>query len=605
MTLPTPVSSVNRRTSQSQPPRQRATGKRCLPHTQPVSQQTPANASQGDLPSSFPAAVIRGRPKGSAGQKKTANRSKSLASLPSKQPAKANENLDDDDFYSPPQSLAFHGFGNETPIRQDHGSARPTTKAPPAQEAPLKPPQTSSTEDEHPERNIVDVIVDRQLEPNIVTVVEETQPLIPVTEDENPASLVNDTVSTIQSEIAVNASDKDAAINPLQPALTVSTLHEKTSEGDDLDLFYSSQQSGSFEDYSQRLPDEVEEPLTQQIRHDHDYAVEVVTEDYSQRLPDEVEEPSSQLPIEPTMNPATVASASSSPRERYKHISMLTHSLFTLRPFLLDGTLSPGQNNLQMKFFNQVFKGSLKADGYIEVNGFAFACISDWIKHVAGIRYSSFRIHQKASLQLLYGENGRALEEIIPLDKIPASKGPKKVTPSKRRYNEIPVVVTRSISVGEQPNISTVTEPAVVTRSAPVGKQPSTSTVAEPAIVIRFTPVNDEPSTSTVSEPVVVTKSTPVNEQPSISTVAEPVVNNDMQLVPTYPRISVRREADMMRADEDETELQLVPDEMLTHIRTIVTHSEAEYFPICDCIEQYWNGSKPFPDFLLADLENW
>lgn len=52
-------------------------------------------------------------------------------------------------------------------------------------------------------------------------------------------------------------------------------------------------------------------------------------------------------------------------------------------------------------------------------------------------------------------------------------------------------------------------------------------------------------------------------------------------------------------------DLQLVPDEMTRHIKTIFLHTPDEYFPICQCVEQFWNGTQPFPQHLLDEVDSW
>ncbi len=51
--------------------------------------------------------------------------------------------------------------------------------------------------------------------------------------------------------------------------------------------------------------------------------------------------------------------------------------------------------------------------------------------------------------------------------------------------------------------------------------------------------------------------------------------------------------------------LQRVPDEMTRHIKTIFLHTPDEYFPICQCVEQFWNGTQPFPQHLLDEVDSW
>lgn len=51
--------------------------------------------------------------------------------------------------------------------------------------------------------------------------------------------------------------------------------------------------------------------------------------------------------------------------------------------------------------------------------------------------------------------------------------------------------------------------------------------------------------------------------------------------------------------------LSLVPDEMTRHIKQVIMHTEAEYFPTCNCYEKCWAGKGPFPQHYLDELDKW
>ena len=54
----------------------------------------------------------------------------------------------------------------------------------------------------------------------------------------------------------------------------------------------------------------------------------------------------------------------------------------------------------------------------------------------------------------------------------------------------------------------------------------------------------------------------------------------------------------------EELTLQLVPDEMIHHIKTIFVHSPAEFFHTRH-EEEFWNGTKPFPKHFLDEIDQW
>ena len=49
--------------------------------------------------------------------------------------------------------------------------------------------------------------------------------------------------------------------------------------------------------------------------------------------------------------------------------------------------------------------------------------------------------------------------------------------------------------------------------------------------------------------------------------------------------------------------LDFIPDSMTRHINSIFPHVPDEYFPTCQCIEQFWNGKQPFPKYLLDEVD--
>lgn len=261
---------------------------------------------------------------------------------------------------------------------------------------------------------------------------------------------------------------------------------------------------------------------------------EVMIEDCSQRTTQE-----SQLPSE---NASSAREASRLLRSgRLKRLSRLAHCGFSLLPYLQDGTLFSGKNNLKMSFNDRAYSGSLKADGSIEMNGFTFRSIHDWIKSVSGKRFSSYKTSQKITLRLLYGTDGRPLEEIIPYEDRPIPRG-KKSNLTKKKFNEIALVVKRPT----------------------LPKLPSAS-------VTTVGPASSEECRD-------------VQEGMEVSSSAVTAIDTRV----------------------DVPNLEFVPDAMTAHIKTILVHTAAEYFPLCQCVDQYWNENQTkLPSHLLADLEGW
>lgn len=289
-------------------------------------------------------------------------------------------------------------------------------------------------------------------------------------------------------------------------------------------------------DSSQLIEVGAEETVNSTMNEDNSQVVResVQEQPLSQQSP--TTPPSTQQPLtQPNHRKTPVPSSSS---DKLARLTEMARYSFSLRPHVVSGTLAPGKNNLKMSFKGRVYMGSLKMDGSIEMNGFSFENIASWIKSVSGMRYTSHRVQDKATLKLLY--DGRPLEELI-LPDPPA----KNAAQPKRRYNEIPFVTRASTPAKKQP----------VAVSAPNTQEPTMPLPVEPP---------PSPAVSVPFEPVY------------ISGTIEP-----------------------------EPEPEFVPDEMCVIIRKIRVPAKAEYFPVCESDELYWNGSKPFPQHLLADLDDW
>jgi hypothetical protein len=211
---------------------------------------------------------------------------------------------------------------------------------------------------------------------------------------------------------------------------------------------------------------------------------------------------------------------------------------FNLRPFVLKGVLSPGKNNMKMNINNRIYIASLAPDGSIEMNGFSFPTIGNWIKSVEGKRFGELTRTVQKTLELQY--NGKPLEEVLEVgEKLKAS--------FSKINDEIP---------------------------------PSNSTLQAPKVA-------SNASVETVSG----TQNPIQNPTPDPPTEDEPVQNN----AEPSKDLSLNTKKD----------LHLVPDEMTRHIKTIFLHTQDEYFPICQCFEQFWCGTQPFPKHLLDEVDSW
>ncbi|XP_059352079.1 uncharacterized protein LOC130686655 [Daphnia carinata] len=207
---------------------------------------------------------------------------------------------------------------------------------------------------------------------------------------------------------------------------------------------------------------------------------------------------------------------------------------FHLRPFVLNGVLCPGKNNMKLTINSRIYVGSLAADGTIEMNGFNFRTIGNWIKSVEGKPFSKLSKLVQRTLDLQY--NGKSLGQVLEVD---------------------------------EPLRSTVT------------RIPSTDNIAQVSI-----------SHPPMAESNFVQKRFPVSP---------PAIKN-----PTpYPAGTVSKLVHTIASISNTKDLQLVPEEMTRHIKTIFLHAQDEYFPICKCSEQFWCGTQPFPKHILDEVDSW
>ncbi|KAI9555537.1 hypothetical protein GHT06_018052 [Daphnia sinensis] len=200
---------------------------------------------------------------------------------------------------------------------------------------------------------------------------------------------------------------------------------------------------------------------------------------------------------------------------------------FHLRPFVLNGVLCPGKNNMKLAINSRIYIGSLAADGTIEMNGFNFPTIGNWIKSVEGKPFSKLSKSVQRTLDVQY--SGKSLGQVLDVDEPLKTSGLGKV--------------------------STL--------------QPPTAESNLVQNYVSFSPLPKNNSTPYVAATV-------------------------SNLVHTSAIISNTKE-----------ELQLVPEEMTRHIKSIFLHAQDEYFPICKCAEQFWCGIQPFPKHILDEIDSW
>lgn len=204
--------------------------------------------------------------------------------------------------------------------------------------------------------------------------------------------------------------------------------------------------------------------------------------------------------------------------DKLKRLSKIVLMNFNLRPFVMKGVLLPGKNNLKMNFNNRVYIASLAADGTIEMNGFTFQNVGNWIKSVEGKRFGNFAKGIQRTLELLY--NGKPIEDVLELEE------------------------QREKSKAESNGMSN----GILTAQRAIPNSPSTANIDK-----------------------------------------------------DVPKTVITKEAN----SKDTDDLMLIPDEMTRHIQTIFLHDSEEYFPICQCVEQFWNGAQPFPRHLLDEVDSW
>lgn len=210
---------------------------------------------------------------------------------------------------------------------------------------------------------------------------------------------------------------------------------------------------------------------------------------------------------------------------------------FNLHPFVLKGVLSPGKNNMKMNINNRIYIGSLTPDGTIEMNGFSFPTIGNWIKSVEGKRFGSLSRTVQKTLELQY--NGKPLVEVLDEGgKLNKSLLKENVEISPSNFTQYPT----------------------------------------------FQPSKADGNLPPKTAPVIPVQNPPSHPQTTDKVGQKNAISNDLNT---------------------KKDLQLVPDEMTRHIKTIFLHAPDEYFPICQCVEQYWCGAQPFPKHLLDEVDSW
>ena len=108
--------------------------------------------------------------------------------------------------------------------------------------------------------------------------------------------------------------------------------------------------------------------------------------------------------------------------------------------------------------------------------------------------------------------------------------------------------------------------------------------------------LNFEDNSQKAVEPTRKNKAVPPTPIPTSNTTSKSTnASTSVDRNVTVPNPELRNNAN----------LKLVPDEMTRNIKSVFLHAPDEYFPICQCVEQYWNGKQPFPKHLLDEVDSW
>ncbi|KZS17302.1 Uncharacterized protein APZ42_016922 [Daphnia magna] len=137
---------------------------------------------------------------------------------------------------------------------------------------------------------------------------------------------------------------------------------------------------------------------------------------------------------------------------------------FHLRPFVLNGVLCPGKNNMKLTINSRIYIGSLAADGTIEMNGFNFSTIGNWIRSVEGKPFSKLSKLVQRTFDLQY--NGKSLGQVLEVDESLRSS-------VLRKVREIPFTDNiAQVSMSHPPTAESKLVQENVSFSSPATKNP-------------------------------------------------------------------------------------------------------------------------------------
>jgi hypothetical protein len=86
----------------------------------------------------------------------------------------------------------------------------------------------------------------------------------------------------------------------------------------------------------------------------------------------------------------------------YRRNQNLGRVLFSLLPYVRQGVLKPGENNIRMFLSDQVYTASITADGNLESGGDVFTSFGRWIKSILGNYLSNQKVRVRKSFRVEY-----------------------------------------------------------------------------------------------------------------------------------------------------------------------------------------------------------
>ena len=86
----------------------------------------------------------------------------------------------------------------------------------------------------------------------------------------------------------------------------------------------------------------------------------------------------------------------------YRRNQNLARVLFSLLPYVRQGVLQPGENNIRMFLSDQVYTASLIANGNLESGGVVFTSFGRWIKSILGNYLNNQKVRVRKSFRVEY-----------------------------------------------------------------------------------------------------------------------------------------------------------------------------------------------------------